>query len=118
MLDSIFPNRRFSFSDGDFQFTPSYDVYISQLIRFARICNNVSDCNGCNLVIAEITPSYDVYISQLIVLYVCVIMVSDCNGCNFVITEITPSYDVYISQLIVLYVFVIMFLTAMVVISC
>ena len=35
------------------EFTPSYDVYISQLIRFVRICNNVSDCNGCNLVITE-----------------------------------------------------------------
>jgi hypothetical protein len=93
------------------EFTPSYDVYISKLIRFVRIYNTVS---VCNLVITEFTPSYDVYISQLIR------FVRICNNvsvCNLVITEITPSYDVYISQLIVLYVFVIMFLSAMVVIS-
>ena len=33
--------------DGDFPLAPSYGVYyISQLFRFARICNNVSDFNS------------------------------------------------------------------------
>ena len=33
--------------DGDFPLAPSYGVYyISQLVRFARICNNVSDFNS------------------------------------------------------------------------
>ena len=56
------------------EITPSYDVYISQLIVLYVCVIMVSDCNGCNFVITEITPSYDVYISQLIVLYVFVIM--------------------------------------------
>ena len=29
--------------------TPSYGVYISQLIRFARVCSNVDDFNNRNL---------------------------------------------------------------------
>ena len=29
------------FLDGDVPRTPSYGVYISQLIRFARVCSNV-----------------------------------------------------------------------------
>ena len=33
----------FSFLDGDVPQAPSYGVYISQLIRFARKCSNVSD---------------------------------------------------------------------------
>ena len=31
--------------------SPSYGVYISQLIRFARVCSNVDDCNNRNLYI-------------------------------------------------------------------
>ena len=27
---------------------PSYGVYISQLIRFARVCSHVNDFNACN----------------------------------------------------------------------
>ena len=30
-------------------YTPSYGVYISQLIRFARVCSNVDDFNNRNL---------------------------------------------------------------------
>ena len=33
----------FPFLDGDVPPPPSYGVYISQLIRFARVCFNVSD---------------------------------------------------------------------------
>ena len=35
----------FPFLDGDI---PSYGVYISQLIRFARVCNHVADFNARN----------------------------------------------------------------------
>ena len=34
------------FLDGDGPRSPSYDVYISQLIRFARVCSNVDDFNN------------------------------------------------------------------------
>ena len=35
--------------DGDVPRSPSYSVYISQLIRFARVCSNVDDFNPGNL---------------------------------------------------------------------
>ena len=39
----------FSLLDGDVPRYPSYGVYISQLIRFARVCSNVDDFNTRNL---------------------------------------------------------------------
>ena len=39
----------FPFLDGDVPCSPSYGVYISQLIRFARVCSNVDDFNNRNL---------------------------------------------------------------------
>ena len=39
----------FPFLDGDVPRSPSYGVYISQLIRFARVCSNVDDFNKRNL---------------------------------------------------------------------
>ena len=33
----------FSFLDGDVPRRPSYGVYISQLIRFSRVCSHVDD---------------------------------------------------------------------------
>ena len=39
----------FPFLDGDVPRSPSYGVYISQLIRFARMCSNVGDFNNRNL---------------------------------------------------------------------
>ena len=33
----------FSFRDGDVPGSPSYGVYISQLVRFARVCSNVDE---------------------------------------------------------------------------
>ena len=39
----------FTFLDGDVPCSPSYGVYISQLIRFARVCSNVQDFNNRNL---------------------------------------------------------------------
>ena len=35
----------FLFLDGDVPCRPSYGVYISQLIRFARVCSHVDDFN-------------------------------------------------------------------------
>ena len=35
----------FSFLDGDVPRRPSYGVYISQVIRFARVCSHVDDFN-------------------------------------------------------------------------
>ena len=34
--------------DGDVPHRPSYGVYISQLIRFARVCRHVEDLNALN----------------------------------------------------------------------
>ena len=34
--------------DGNGPRRPSYGVYISQLIRFARVCSHVEDFNACN----------------------------------------------------------------------
>ena len=34
--------------DGDVSRRPSYGVYTSQLIRFARVCSHVEDFNACN----------------------------------------------------------------------
>ena len=38
----------FPFFDGDIPRLPSYGVYISQLIRFARVCSHVEDLNARN----------------------------------------------------------------------
>ena len=43
-LISIIVN--FNFLDGDVPGRPSYGGYISQLIRFARVCRHVVDCNA------------------------------------------------------------------------
>ena len=42
-------NSKFPFLDGDIPRPPSYGVYISQLIRFARVCSIVDDFNNRNL---------------------------------------------------------------------
>ena len=47
--DFNFEIVNFSFLDGDVPRSPSYGVYISQLIRFARVCSNVDDFNNRNL---------------------------------------------------------------------
>ena len=41
--DFNFEIVNFPFLDGDVPRFPSYGVYISQLIRFARVCSNVDD---------------------------------------------------------------------------
>ena len=47
--DFNFEIVNFPFLDGDVPRSPSYGVYISQLIRFARMCSNVDDFNNRNL---------------------------------------------------------------------
>ena len=46
--DFDFDIVNFPFLDGDVPRRPSYGVYISQLIRFARICSHVDDFNTRN----------------------------------------------------------------------
>ena len=46
--DFEFDNVNFPFLDGDVSRRPSYGVYISQLIRFARVCHHVTDFNARN----------------------------------------------------------------------
>ena len=47
--DSDFEIVNFPFLDGDVPRSPSYGVYISQLIRFARVCSNIDDFNNRTL---------------------------------------------------------------------
>ena len=47
--DFNFEIVNFPFLDGDVPRSPSYGVYISQLIRFARVYSNVIDFNNRNL---------------------------------------------------------------------
>ena len=47
--DFNFEIVNFPFLDGDVPRSPSYGVYISQLIRFASVCSNVDDFNNRNL---------------------------------------------------------------------
>ena len=47
--DFNFEIVNFPFLDGDVPRSPSYGVYISQLVRFARVCSNVNDFNNRNL---------------------------------------------------------------------
>ena len=46
--DFDFDILNFPFLDGDVPRRLSYGVYISQLIRFARVCSHVDDFNTCN----------------------------------------------------------------------
>ena len=46
--DFDFDIVNFPFLDGDVPRRPSYAVYISQLIRFARVCSHVDDFNTRN----------------------------------------------------------------------
>ena len=47
--DYNFQIENFPFLDEDVPRSPSYGVFISQLIRFARMCSNVDDVNNRNL---------------------------------------------------------------------
>ena len=41
-----FEKVEFPFQDGDVPCSPSYGLYISQLIHFAKVFSNVSDSNN------------------------------------------------------------------------
>ena len=43
----------FSFLDGDVPLSTSYEVYISQLIRFARASSHVADFNTHNKLLTQ-----------------------------------------------------------------
>ena len=45
------------FLDGDVAMRASYGVYISQLIRFARVCNHVTDFNAPNIFNRQTSPA-------------------------------------------------------------
>ena len=47
--DFDFDIVNFPFLDGDVPRHASYGVYISQLIRFAKVCNHVADFNARNM---------------------------------------------------------------------
>ena len=47
--DSDFEIVNFPFLDGDAPRSSSYGVYISQLIRFVRVCSNIDDFNNRTL---------------------------------------------------------------------
>ena len=47
--DFNFEIVNFPFLDVDYPCSTSFGVYISQLIRFARVCSNVDDFNNRNL---------------------------------------------------------------------
>ena len=49
--DFDFDIVNFPFLDGDISRSASYGVYISQLIRFARVSSHVDDFNTCNKVL-------------------------------------------------------------------
>ena len=49
--DFNFTITNFPFLDGDVPLAPSYGVYISQLVRFARVCSTFDDFNERNLTI-------------------------------------------------------------------
>ena len=53
--DFDFEIVNFPFLDGDLPRKPSYGVYISQLIRFARVSSHVDDFNTCNKVLTSQT---------------------------------------------------------------
>ena len=53
--DFGFPIVNFPWLSGDVPRLPSYGVYISQLVRFARCCTSVSDFNSKNF---QLLPNY------------------------------------------------------------
>ena len=52
--DFHFKIVNFPFLDGDVPRSPSYGVYISQLIRFARVCSNVNYFKNRNLFLTKL----------------------------------------------------------------
>ena len=63
--DFNFDIVNFLFLDGYVPRSPSYGVYISQLIRFARVCSNVDDFNNRN-VHSELIVKYNIELATLL----------------------------------------------------
>ena len=55
--DFDFDIVNFPFLDGDVHCSTSYGVYISQLIRFPRVCSHVADFNACNKSNCQTSPT-------------------------------------------------------------
>ena len=66
--DFNFEIVNFPFLDGDVPRSPSYGVYISQLIRFARVCSNIDDFNRYHKIRKAFSKFYYRH-SELIVKY-------------------------------------------------
>ena len=49
--DFVFDKVNFPFMDGDVSWSASYNVYISQLIRFAIVSSHVTDVNARNKIL-------------------------------------------------------------------
>ena len=78
--DFYFEIVNIPFIDGDVPRSPSYGVYISQLIRFALMCSNVDDFNKRNLFLTakllkqgyryhKVRKAFSKFYSELIVKY-------------------------------------------------
>ena len=70
--DFNFEIVNFPFLDGDVPRSPSYGVYISQLIRFVRVCSNVDDLNNRNVLYHKIRKAFSKFYhrhSEIIVKY-------------------------------------------------
>ena len=50
---TVFENVNFSFLDGDFPHSTSYEVHISRLMCFARAPSHVADFNTCNKLLTQ-----------------------------------------------------------------
>ena len=61
--DFNFEIVNFPLPDGDVPRSSSYGVYISQLIRFAKVCSNVDDSNNRNLFLTAKLSKTMIYIS-------------------------------------------------------
>ena len=48
VMTLILTLKKFHFLDDDVPHRPSYGVYISQLIRFAKVCSHLEDFNARN----------------------------------------------------------------------
>ena len=64
--DFDFDSVNFPFLDGDVPLSRVYDVYISRLIRFARVSSHVHDFNTCNKVLTANFSNKDIDIINFV----------------------------------------------------
>ena len=60
---------KFQFLDGDVPRSTSYGIYISQLIRFARVSSPVDNFNTGNKVLTANFSDKDIYIISVVRLF-------------------------------------------------